>query len=97
LEYLIPASDLNTLFPPNQSDESCESTVGIQPANIAIQYGSDDLMNLYCQDLANGAGHADGQVGQLMQWYYPIATLEAMGLWTTLANKQAGTNWCATH
>lgn len=93
-EYLIPISQLNQLFPAGQSWDACTQTVGVQVANIAIKYGSDYLMNLYCQDLISGADHASGQVYNLMQWYYPLQTLENMGLWTTLDNKVTTLNYC---
>jgi hypothetical protein len=95
-EYLISISQLNQMFPPGQNWDDCTHQVGIQVANIAIQYGSDYLMNLYCQDLLANASHADGQVYGYMQFYYPLATLENMGLWTILDNKVNATNYCGS-
>jgi len=94
LEYFVSINELNQLFPASQSWDACTQTVGIQVANIAIKYGSDSLMNLYCQDLASQADHASGQVYGYMKWYYPLQTLENMGLWTTLDAKVTATNFC---
>lgn len=94
IEYFVSINQLNQLFPAGQSSNTCEQTVGIQVANIAIKYGSDYLMNLYCQDLLSAATHANGQVYGYMKWYYPLQTLENMGLWTTLDNKVSATNYC---
>ncbi|MGO9058766.1 MAG: hypothetical protein ACLQU2_15460 [Candidatus Binataceae bacterium] len=93
-EYFISTSQFNQLFPPAQSWDACTQTVGVQVANIAIKYGSDALMNFYCQDLISGADHASGQVYGYMQWYYPLTTLENMGLWTTLNIKVTALNYC---
>jgi hypothetical protein len=95
-EYLVSINDFNLMFPSGQSVEDCNHQVGIQVANIAIQYGSDYLMNLYCQDLLANASHADGQVYGYMQFYYPLQTLENMGLWTLLDNKVNATNYCGS-
>jgi len=54
-------------------------------------------LTMYCQDLASGASPANGQVYGYMSWYYPLQTLESMGLWTTLANKNAALGWCANN
>jgi len=95
-EYLISTSDYNQLFPPGQSQDACTANVGIQPLNVAIKYGSDYLMSMYCEDLATGADPANGEVYAYLQDYYSLQTLQNMGLWTTLANKQTALNYCAT-
>jgi hypothetical protein len=98
LENLVTIDEYNNqIFPPGQSYDACIASTGVQPGNIAIKYGSDYVMNLYCQDLASSATHANGQVYAFMSYYYSLQTLESMGLWTTLDNKQAALNWCATH
>src|SRR5579885_111746 len=93
-EYLVTIAQHDQLFPANQDWDECTHNVGIQVANVAIKYGSDYLMNLYCQDLMSGADHASGQVYNTMQWYYPLQTLENMGLWTTLDTKVMALNYC---
>ena len=97
LENLVTIDQYNQIFPPGQSYNACIAATGVQRANIAIQYGSDYLMKAYCQDLASGASPANGQVYAIMSWYYPLQTLESMGLWTTLANKDAALSWCANN
>jgi len=94
-EYFITISQYNQVFPPGQSLDACDSAVGSQVANIAIEYGSDFLMNLFCEDLASGADEASGQVYAYMQNYYPLQTLQNMGLWTTLDAKVTALNYCA--
>ncbi len=93
-EYLITINQFNQLFPPGQNGDICDHTVGVQVANIAIKYGSDILMNLYCADLKSGADHASSQVYAEMKYFYPLQTLEYMGLWTTLDNKVNALNYC---
>ena len=97
IENLVTIDQYNNqIFPAGQSYDACIASTGVQPANIAIKYGGDYVMNLCCQDLASGAGEAEGQVYPFMSHYYPLQTLQSMGLWTTLANKQTALNYCAT-
>jgi hypothetical protein len=95
IEYLVTKAQFDLLFPPAQDDEACTHVVGIQVVDIAIAYGSDYLMYLYCKDLASSADHASGKVYEFLQWYYPLQTLENMGLWTLLDVKVPATNFCA--
>jgi hypothetical protein len=94
-EYLVTLSQYFHLFPPGQSGNACLASVGIQPANIGIKYGSDFLLGLYCKDLASGASLANGKVYAELQIHYPLQTLQSMGLWTTLAAKQTALDYCA--
>jgi hypothetical protein len=96
IEYLITISEFNALFPSGQSVADCNTHIERRPADIAIQYGSDLLMQAYCQDQASGATQANGQVFALMKTWYDLPTLQSKGLWTTLANKTAALNYCAT-
>ena len=94
-EYFVTLNQHAQLFPSNQSQDECTSHVGIQVANIAIEYASDYLMSFYCQDLTSGADHASGKVYDYMKFYYPsVSTLENMGLWTNLDVKVNTTNFC---
>lgn len=96
IEYLVSIGEYNALFPSGQSADDCMKHVGIRPVDIAIQYGSDALMQAYCQDQASGATQANGQVFAMMKTWYDLPTLQSKGLWTTLANKTAALNYCAT-
>lgn len=93
-EYFVALDSYDQLFPAGQSLTECLASVGVQVANVAIQYGSDELMTLYCQDLASGADHASGQVYANLKKFYPLQTLESMGLWTTLDFKVTTTGFC---
>ena len=93
-EYLVTLSQYDQLFTPGLTQEACIARVGVQPANIAIQYGSDYLMGLYCEDLASGAAPANSKVYASLQIHYSVQTLQNMGLWTTLAAKQTALNYC---
>ena len=96
-DYLVPIGTWDQMFPAGQSGQACLAHVGIQVANIAIQYGSDMLMNAYCQDQASNAPLAEGQVYALLSDYYTVQQLQSMQLWQILEVKQIVTNWCATH
>jgi hypothetical protein len=96
MEYLVTTSEYNALFPSGQSVADCNMHIGRRPADIAIKYGSDLLMQAYCQDQASGATQANGQVFAMMKTWYDLPTLQSKGLWTTLANKTAALNYCAT-
>jgi len=93
-DYLVSLSKYNQLFPAGQGVSACNQNVGIQPENIAIQYGSDYLMNLYCQDLASNATEANGQVYAALEFSYSLYQLQSMHLWQTLESKRLVTNWC---
>ena len=96
IEYLVSMSEYKSLFPSGQSVADCLTHVGRQSADIAIKYGSDLLMQAYCADQASGATQANGQVFAIMKTWYDLPTLQSKGLWTTLANKTAALNYCAT-
>jgi hypothetical protein len=93
-DYFVSLAEHAQLFPPGQDWFACEHNVGIQVKNVAIAFGSDYLMDLYCQDVAANATHASGKVYGFLQYSYPLLTLENMGLWVTLANKAGATGWC---
>jgi len=96
-DYLISLGKYDQLFPAGQSGSACLMNVAVQPANIAIQYGSDYLMNAYCQDQASNATEANGQVYAALEGNYSLQQLQSMQLWQILQVKQIVTNWCATH
>jgi len=96
IEYLVSISEFKALFPSGQSVADCNTHIERRPADIAIQYGSDLLMQAYCQDQASGATQTNGQVFAIMKTWYDLPTLQSKGLWTTLANKTAALNYCAT-
>jgi hypothetical protein len=97
LDYLVTVAKYNQLFPAGQSGPACKKQIGVQVANVAIEYGSDYLLNDYCHDLAGNKTHANGQVYQDLSDYYTLSQLESMQLWQILQFKQLATNWCATH
>ena len=91
-EFFISVPQFNQWFPGG----ACLANVGRQVSNVAIQYASDRLMHDYCDDQTSGASHAAGEVYSDLKQNYSVQDLENMGLWTTLANKDAALNWCAT-
>lgn len=94
-DYFVTTAQYTALFPPNQSWQDCEKSVGIHMIDIAIHFASDYLMQLYCEDLAGNASHADGQVFKYLKNYYTLPQLEATPLWTNLDAKVKATGYCA--
>jgi hypothetical protein len=96
LDYFVTVDQLDQLFPPGQSWEECDHVTGTRPREIAIHFVSDELMKLYCDDLASNASHANGKVyNQGLKWWFPLQTLENAGVWTKLDAKVTATGFCA--
>jgi hypothetical protein len=71
---------------PDSSNETACSNVGRRVIDLAVWHFSDDLLNTYCWDVANGLDHASGKVFALFEPYgYTVAQLEATDLWVRLA------------
>ena len=66
---VTPAFPVNLILVPNatfnfwflSSEGSCQN-VSRRPLDIWLQLLPKELVELYCQDVANGLGHADGAV-----------------------------------
>jgi hypothetical protein len=95
-EYLITIDQYNDWFGPQVDPAVSINNVGRRPAELAVQYLSDYLLDLYCWDTAANLDHASGKVYDVLKTYYTLADLEAMQLWDKLAAKAAATNWCAS-
>ncbi len=96
-EYPITLTEFNDWFVgPNQN----YLNVGRRAYELlTIKYPDDDLLTMYCYDKAHGLSHAQGTVlaslqGSLLIQVYPLATLEAMGFWNTLASEAAQFGFC---
>jgi hypothetical protein len=70
------------------------SQIGRRPADIAVQLLPDVLMDAYCADVAQGLGHAEGEVYEWLQYDYSLEALEDLQLWERLAHKAAQTGAC---
>jgi|WetSurMetagenome_2_1015567.scaffolds.fasta_scaffold04691_2 hypothetical protein len=100
-ERLISIADLATLFPAGQSLEACEQKTGLQPIILGINYLSDMLMTLYCQDRAAVTSRAAGLIMKYLSPHWPELTpaevqqmLEQTLLWDRLELKVTATNFC---
>lgn len=72
------------------------ANIGRRPAEIARQLLPNELVQLYCDDEANGLSHADGTVYDTFDTWYDVPSLEAFGLWTKLATKAAQLGYCGS-
>ncbi len=71
--------------------------VGRQVYEIALDVLPDKLMELYCEDLAKGMSHGQGEVYATFDSFYTVSELEAMSLWQRLATKNATYGYCPTY
>ncbi len=62
--------------------------------DIPLQLLDDDILDLYCNDLALGLPHGQSSVYQRFADHYTVADLEAKDLWTRLAQKAATLQFC---
>jgi hypothetical protein len=93
---LITEDQFNQWFDPALDPGVMINNVGRRPAEIAVEYQSDQLLFYYCEDTAAGRDHASGKVYEELQNYYTLAQLESMSLWDKLAAKAAATDTCGT-
>jgi hypothetical protein len=61
---------------------------------IPIEVLDDDVLDLYCADLAAGLPETQSSVYERFSEYYTHAELVAKGLWVRLADKAAALNHC---
>jgi hypothetical protein len=62
--------------------------------DIPLQLLDDDILDLYCSDLAAGLPHGQSSVYQRFADHYTAAELEAQDLWGRLAQKAAALQYC---
>ena len=62
--------------------------------DIPIKLLDDDILDLYCSDLALGLSHGQSSVYQRFADHYTVADLEGKDLWTRLAQKAATLQFC---
>lgn len=95
-ECLITLEQYADWFGPSIDPYVSINNVGRRPAELAVQYVSDYLLDRYCDDTAAGLDHAGGKVYDTLKTYYSVAQLEALHLWDNLAAKATATNWCGS-
>ena len=71
-----------------------KNNVGRQVIEIANDILPNKLMQKYCDDLAAFKSHAQSSVSFLFHHVYTVQELEAAGLWTRLAFKEAVHDFC---
>jgi hypothetical protein len=72
-----------------------DNNIGRRVYDLALQYLPDYLLHLYCEDLAAGRTHEASQVYGCFKRWYTVADLEAMDLWTRLAQRVAARGGCS--
>ncbi len=76
------------------SVEAQTANVGRQVREIALDILPNKLMDIYCDDLQAFKTHAQSGVFNIFDRNYTVVELEAMGLWTRLAAKEAEHDFC---
>lgn len=89
---LISLNAFNMMF--FGSDGDC-GNVGRRVAQIAIDWLPDSLVHDYCDDVWNGASHAEGEVFQWFSLWYTLADLESTDLWGRLADRATDLGFCS--
>ena len=95
-ELLITEHKYNEWFDPALDPAVMINNVARRPAELAIKYQSDALLDRYCQDTAAGLDHASGQVYDTLKTYYTVSELESRHLWHKLKTKAEATNYCGS-
>ena len=90
-ELLITQATFNQWFVGNPN---AEDNVGRQTRELALQYLSNYLLKMHCNDLAAGRNHANSTVAEVFERNYTVAQLEAMNLWTRMDTKIAALGGC---
>jgi hypothetical protein len=72
-----------------------DANVGRQRQDeIPLEVLPDDVLDLYCEDLATGTPETTSAVLARFSKHYTHAELVQKGLWTHLAQKAAALDWC---
>jgi hypothetical protein len=93
-ELLIDSATFNAWFPPLEDDPDgaiCLAHTGHRPAEVAVEYLTDALMESYCRDVKHGKSHEEGEVFETLSYDYTLEELEAMYLWENMALKAKAT------
>jgi hypothetical protein len=93
---LIDQATFDAWFGSSVPFDAQNGNVGRRVAELAVQYLSNHLLWLHCQDLAAGNGHAASQVFATLQRYFTLFTLEAVNLWGRMDDKIAALGGCAS-
>ena len=94
-DYLITGAQWTQWFGAGVNPLTSQHNVGRRVAELAVKYQSDQLLNLYCEDVAAQASHASGKVFQTMSYFYTLHELETKQLWHKLGAKATATGFCA--
>lgn len=94
-ELPIDQAQFDAWFGAGVDNVEKSDNIGRRPRELAIRYLSNYLLHKYCDDLAAGKTHANGQVFDIFSRDYTLAQLEAMNLWSRMDAKIAGFGGCA--
>ncbi len=92
-DFLIDQATYSLWFE-GDPNEACNN-IGRQPYELMIDWLPDQLVEMYCDDVANSATHATGSVFQAFQNWYTVQDLEAKTLWQRLSQQATVLGlWC---
>jgi len=96
-DYPISLTDFNDWFIGPNSNYLNVGRTAFETATI--KYPDDDVLGQYCYDKKHGLSPANGTVlanlqGSLLLDLFPLATLESMGFWNTLASESTYYDSC---
>ena len=94
-ELMIDQARFDAWFGPGVNDTDKRNNIGRRTRELAIVYLPDYLLRAYCSDIANGNGHADGEVRDIFSRNYTVAQLDAENLWGRMDAKIVGFGGCA--
>jgi hypothetical protein len=94
---LLTESTFASWFPhvPDSFNETAVKNVGRRVIELAVWHFSEELLNAYCSDVANGLDHASGKVFSCFAPHdFSVAQLEATDLWGRLSLAAQGAGKC---
>ena len=92
---LTEKSMYESWFGPGVPEQKRCDNVGRRPRDLALVYLPDYLLWKYCQDVAAGTSHADGQVYAMFAKDHTLSYLEnTVDLWGKIAAKVAAMGGC---
>ena len=84
---LIDAATHEAWFGSSVDENTALINIGRLKKQLAVEYLSDGLLKLYCQDLESGAAPANGQVYEDLKEFWTFEQLVQMDLWAKMDAK----------
>ncbi len=95
-QLLIDQTQFESWFNGSTHGPIACNNIGRQPFDLAIEHLPLPLLQLHCDDVANGRSHADSQIAERFAHLYDLQSLEVMQLWERMEEKLDDLGGCVS-